>query len=296
MAHSSLRRLISLFVILLAELIGLGQARSATQMSDRTLGQKVREFHLAEAAGKARRLEQARELQTLVTPTAEDLQTGYDVKWYDIAIRVNDTTQRLYGAVTCLAEIVEDDVSRVAIDLYSNMTIHSVTMSSVQLSFSRESNVVTIDLDRAYDAGESVNLTVVYSGTPRQISPFGGFYWTWRGGERAIYSMSDPFFARTWWPCKDRMDDKPDSLSIHIEVDTSLYCASNGALDSIVSGPSGGTHIFHYTSHYPIATYLVSITISPFVVWEQEYVSRDGQVTMPIVNHVFASEHGESLE
>ncbi|HKK20027.1 MAG TPA: hypothetical protein VJ983_01030, partial [candidate division Zixibacteria bacterium] len=38
-------------------------------------------------------------------------QTNYDVKYYDVAIRVDDTTQVIYGSVHSISAATEDNVS-----------------------------------------------------------------------------------------------------------------------------------------------------------------------------------------
>ena len=52
--------------------------------------------------------------------------------------------------------------------------------------------------------------TSMYSGSPTATG-FGSFGWNkyvWGGDGQMVWSLSEPEGARTWWPCKDRPDDK----------------------------------------------------------------------------------------
>ena len=236
----------------------------------------------AEALDRSRRMA----AQALVS-SAED-QTDYDMIWYDINIRVNDTTEILYGKITFLAAATVDGLGAVEVDLNSGMAVDSIKAASGDLAYGRALDRVTVVLDRTYNTGEEFRFDFYYSGHPVE-SGLQAFSFGYHLGKRSISSLSEPYFARTWWPCKDRMDDKPDSISAHIEVDSGLYCASNGVLDSITAGGAVNSHVFHYTHRYPIATYLFSVAIAPFVVWQQNYSYDDaeGTGTMPIIHHVY---------
>ncbi len=236
----------------------------------------------AEALGRAR---SARALAASKTPAAN--QTEFDVLWYDITIRVDDTTEVLHGVVTIRANAVVDGVTEVEIDYCETMTVEGIVGSSGALGYFRSGDVVTVTLDRTYDAGETFQFDFQYSGHPVE-SGLQAFTFGWHDGVRAISSLSEPYMARAWWPCKDRMDDKPDSIGIHIEVDTTLYCASNGTLDSITTVSASNSRTFHYTHRYPIATYLFSVAIADYVVWGQDYVYDAGEDPMPITHHVYS--------
>ncbi|MCD6250500.1 MAG: M1 family metallopeptidase [candidate division Zixibacteria bacterium] len=252
------------------------------------------QLHQIMGEQKALALDQARRQQSIVASAPATNQTDYDVRWYDINIRVNDTTEVLYGQVTIVADAVVDGVTEVEIDYGETMTVESIIAPSGSLSYTRSGDVVTVTLDGTYDAGETFQFDFNYSGHPVE-SGFQAFTFGWHGSQRSISSLSEPYMARTWWPCKDRMDDKPDSIGIHIEVDTVLYCASNGTLDSITTVPSSNSHTFHYTCHYPITTYLFSVAIADYIVWEQEYVYDAEEDPMPVIHHVYSDWYDYSL-
>jgi len=251
-------------------------------------------MHKVLATQKALALDKSRRMQQAAEAGAAKNQVDFDVKFYDVTIRINDTTEIIYGVVHTVAEATRSAVAQAEIDFHSGMTIDSITHSSGNLAYSPGGDVVTITLDRAYNTGEEFEFYFWYHGHPTE-GGLQAFSFDTHNGDPSISTLSEPYFARSWWPCKDRMDDKSDSLKCHIEVDTSLYVASNGILDSTTAGSSTNTHAFHYSGRYPMATYLFSLAIAPFVIWEQEYVFNSLADTMPIVHHVYPDWHSYSL-
>jgi hypothetical protein len=90
------------------------------------------------------------------------------------------------------------------------------------------------------------------------------------------------------------MSDKPDSMGIAVQVDTSFYVGSNGTLDSTVSN-GDNTHTVYYTCSYPIASYLFSLSVSVYAVWEQQYHYNGGADSMPVVHAVYPDLYSYSL-
>lgn len=244
------------------------------------------EIHQYMGLQKALNLERARAMQQVAVSEGLAInKTDYDVTMYEISIRVNDTTEWLDGFVRFDFNSMIDNLASVEVDLYANMAVDSIVGPSGALTWSRNGDIVTVNLGAVLNTGDPYSFHFFYQGHPVE-GGLQAFEFGWHGSIRSISSLSEPYFARTWWPCKDRTDDKADSFKIHIEVDTSLYCASNGTLDSITPA-SASSRTFHYTEHHPMATYLFSVAISPFVVWQQDYPYNALQDTMPIIHHVY---------
>jgi len=224
-------------------------------------------------------------LKRVATADPASTQTNYDVLFYDVFIRINDTTEVVYGDIRFVAEAVASNVSAVEVDFFANMSIDSIVAPYGPLAYSRSGDVVTVQLDSTFRAGEQIDFDFYYYGHPEeggfQAFSFGAAY-----GRPVISTLSEPYFARSWWPCKDRMDDKADSFDIAVEVDTSFYVGSNGTLDSTIDN-GGNTQTFHYSVRYPMATYLFSLAVSPYDVWYDEWVYNGGLDTMPIVHAVY---------
>lgn len=231
--------------------------------------------------------------QVALQEVQADFQMNYDVLFYDVWIRINDTNKVLYGNVKFVAKATESGVNEIDIDFHIDMSVDSIVAPSGQLAYSRSNNVTTVTLDGPYDAGEQFEFNFYYHGHPVEGGLQAFSFSTWNANT-IISSLSEPYYARTWWPCKDRMDDKPDSMAIALVVDTSLYAVSNGTLDSTVES-GNNVHSFYYTVHYPITTYLFSVAISNYTVWEDEWTYNNDEDTMLLVHAVFPANYDSSL-
>lgn len=285
-----LRFCLTVFVLLTWTTPGNGQTVSDTDWTEATPAQIHQ--HMWESKNRALADQRLAEEQ-IVQSALFNTQTNYDVTYYDIYIRVNDTNKTLYGSVGFTAKATEPGVSEVQVDIWANMFVDSIIAPSGPLTHSRFANVVTVELGQAYNAGDEFQFVFYYHGQPI-TGGFQAFSFATRLTVPVMSSLSEPYFARTWWPCKDRMDDKADSFAIAIEVDTGFYVGSNGTLDSTVS-TSSNTKTFHYTVHYPMVTYLFSVAISKYTVWYDEYVYNAGADTMPLVHAVYPDRYTYSL-
>ncbi len=269
-----------------------GSIVTATDNRDWDLASPA-EIHQEMSQQKARVFAARREAQ-LQAGLSALAQTDYDVRFYDIYIRVNDTTAIIYGRVLMVATATVDGLTSAQVDFYSNMTIDSIVGPAGALAYSRAGNVVTVTLGQTYNTGQSFEFDFYYHGHPIE----GGFqafsFDTNQWGKKVISSLSEPYYARTWWPCKDRPDDKADSFNIAIEVDSGFYCGSNGSLDSTVAS-SANSHTFYWSVRYPMVSYLFSVAISKYQVWYDKYIYNGGLDTMPIINAVYPEQYTYSL-
>jgi len=193
----------------------------------------------------------------------------YDVKYYKLDLTVNHTTQTISGNVTCLAEIVQPGVSEIYYDLTNPLIVDSVLVNGNITTFTRGSNKLNIALNSTLNVGDNFTTVVYYHGTPGS-SGFGSFEFSSQGGNPAIWTLSEPYGAKDWWPVKDTPSDKADSADFWITVSTSLIPASNGKLMAIVDN-GNGTHTYKWKISYPIAQYLLSMAITNYAQYTNYY-------------------------
>ncbi len=206
------------------------------------------------AAWKAAGLERTRSQRTAATPN----QQAFDVRWYDLDLAFTPVTTQVAGTVRTQATVLVAPLTTLDLDLLANMVVDAVTAGGVAVTYSRVADVLTVNLDRAYAAGELVDVRVVYHGSP----VVGAFGFTTANGRPLIWSLSEPYGARSWWPCKDVPEDKADSVTIRFSVPTGMITASNGTRLSATD--NGITAVTRWRESYPIASYLVSIASYPY--------------------------------
>ena len=206
------------------------------------------------AAWKAQALRRSRALQAAPTPN----QSAYDVRGYALDLNFTPVGSVVAGTVRVQATVVSPTLTTLDLDLLANMTVDGIVAGGVPVTFTRLADVVTVNLDRSYAAGEDVDVRVTYHGTPVA----GSFGFQIANGRQLIWSLSEPYGARSWWPCKDVPEDKADSVYVRFTVPTGLVTASNGTR---LSATDNGTQaVTRWRESHPIASYLVSIASYPY--------------------------------
>ena len=205
----------------------------------------------------------------------------YDVKYYKLDISVNHTSQTISGIVTCKSQIMQAGVTEIYYDLTNPLVVDSVLVNGSIRTFTRGSNKLNIALNGTFNQGDEITTVVYYHGTPGS-SGFGSFAFSSQGGNPAIWTLSEPYGAKDWWPAKDTPADKADSADFWITVSTSLIPVSNGKLMEIVNN-GNGTHTYKWKSSYPIAQYLLSMAITNYAQYTN-YYNYSPTDSMPI-NH-----------
>ncbi len=247
-----------------------------------------REAHDIERMAKARRLEAVRQAQAeLGIRGAIPTQYQYDVNFYRIDMNVNITTEIITAGVDMTSTTTQDSVTFCEIDLFSNMTIDSILVDGAPATYTRNVNVVTVNLPVQKDSGEVFTVSTYYYGHPVE-GGFQAFSFDSYGGNPVISTLSEPYLARTWWPCKDHPDDKADSVDIVITYPSNLFCSSNGKLIANLD-LGNGTRETYWKVRYPIATYLISLAMSNYSTWRNwfKYTPTD---SMPVDYWVYPSQ------
>jgi len=223
----------------------------------------------------------ANEKQT--TPNQQD----FDAQYYSLDLNIDPTAKTIDGKVNIVCQVIAQSLSKLELDLWDGLTISSIYMKGNpgdQLSYTLGDDLLAIELGAEFLQGQLIDVVVEYSGSP-QNSPYESFGFDSHNGTPMIWTLSQPFGARAWWPCKDVPSDKADSVDIRITVPGNLIVASNGAL--IDKTTQGDFTTFHWKEKYPIATYLVSLAIYSYKVSYDDYLYNNGEDTMKIHFYMF---------
>lgn len=215
-------------------------------------------------------------------------QNDYDAIYYELNLDANTSTNVLSGTVEMTATVTGTSLTQVELDFDDNMTVSACTSGGSGTTYSHASGILTIDLDKTYLYGETFTVSATYSGTPVG----GSFEFDSRSGKPMVWSLSEPFGARTWWPCKDIPSDKADSVDVKFTVPEGMIVASNGTLVSAVTAAGKTTYWWHES--YPITTYLVSVAAYEYTTYSDYYVYAPSD-SMEIQFYVFP-DHYSSVQ
>ena len=218
-----------------------------------------------------------------------NMNTGnYDVKYHRLEFDVNPNQAFISGDVTTYFE-AKENLSEVTFELTQNMIVSQVLQRGNSLSYTQNTDdELVITLDQVQNIGVLDSLTISYSGNPIS-SGFGSFEQATHSGDPIIWTLSEPYGAKGWWPCKQDLIDKADSLDVYITTPTlnpsneEYIAVSNGLEQSqIVNGSFKTTRFKHV---YPIPAYLVAIAVTNYEVYSHT-VENNGN-PFEIVNYVY---------
>ncbi len=233
--------------------------------------------------------------RVLFSPNANT--SNYDLTYHRLEFTVDPAISFISGSVTSHFRPTED-LQQMVFDLDDNMTVTEVLRDGMSLGFSQNSNdELIINFTEALPQGELDSLTVVYSGSPVN-SGFGSFTQDTHNGDPIIWTLSEPYGAKTWWPCKQDLNDKIDEIDVFITSpianpsDEEYIAVSNGVEQGqAINGMNKTTHFRH---SYPIPAYLIAIAVTNYTVYT-EIVPNDGN-PFDIVNYVFPEDLQDALD
>ncbi|VXB29432.1 Peptidase M1 [Flavobacterium sp. 9AF] len=207
---------------------------------------------------------------------------NYDVTYQELRFTVDPAIYHIAGQVTTSFTALSN-MSNVTFDLTNQLTVSSVTMNSNSLSFVQNNNSeLVITLPTTITTGNSGTVVITYSGAPATGEQ--AFTATTHNGTPVIYTLSEPFGARDWWPCKQDLNDKIESIDVYITAPNTYTSVSNG-LEQSANDNGNGTKTTHFHHSYPIPAYLVAIAVTNYQIFTQ--IAGTAPNDFPIVNYIY---------
>lgn len=206
---------------------------------------------------------------------------NYDLKFHRLEFTIDPSVYNIDGIVTTYFE-AKEPMTNITFDLTNELTVTSVTKNSTSLNFTQNNdNELVIDLPATLNTGVLDSLTIYYNGAP--ASGESAFTAGTHSGSPVIYTLSEPYGARDWWPCKQDLNDKIDSIEVAITAPSQYIAVANGIQESEFINGSNKTTVFKH--NHPIPAYLIAIACTNYTVYSHTVNGVDN--TFPIVNYVY---------
>lgn len=190
----------------------------------------------------------------------------YDIHFYDIELEVSNTTTYVDGNVLIASEVTSASMDTFWFELKDNLTIDSVYINGAkQAVINRLNHVVRIPLSQSIPQGEEVRARIWYKGTAVQAGFFSGLSTaassTW--GVNVSWTLSEPFSAPDWLPCKQDLWDKIDSVNFNGIATNPNKVGSNGLLTAVTAIGNNKSR-FAWKTRYPMAFYLIAFSVTNY--------------------------------
>ena len=189
-----------------------------------------------------------------ISPKLFSSTSDYDIVYHRCSWQVNPAAVYIAGNIVTYFKPLVANFDSIKFDLSDSLTVDSVKYHSTALLFTHIGNVITAFLPAVIPANILDSISVYYKGVPPSTG-FGSFDTTMHAGVPILFTLSQPYGASDWWPCKNSLTDKVDSVDVIVITPNGNKVASNGVLVSVT--PSGPNKIFYWKHRFPIATYLI---------------------------------------
>jgi aminopeptidase N len=271
------RLFLSLTLLFATPLAGIADDGGDTQLPD--FEERARQLYGDQPVLSPPRTPSAHEIQVLAS------QDEFDVTRYFLDLTFDELSETLDGSVEVTATSLVDGLQTVTLDLQGNMNVTSVTQGIPLLPFVHNGNFLDVTLPAPVDSGQSFTFKVFYNGSPVTSSNYFGWNkYLGSGQGEMVWSLSEPYGARLWWPCKDRPDDKAE-VEEWWTINYRWTATGNGVLAGSDSLPGAKTR-FRWVATNPLPTYLVSIAASRYSWFSDTYTPIAGG-SMPIDYYVY---------
>lgn len=216
--------------------------------------------------------------------------SSIDVLFYHLRIMPAIDSAWIQGHVSVHFMSKVNNLNFYLLDLHQSLQVDSIIGAS---SFLHTNDSLFIYPTSKIDSGIVASVEIFYKGYTSLAGGFKGLRYSTHGNnEPVIATLSTPYLAHFWFPCKDGPADKVDSVYIDITIPSRNYnniplrATSNGLLKLINETSTYRT--FQWKHRYPIVSYYVMMAISNYVVLEEEYCNND--YCFPLEYHVFAED------
>jgi len=208
-------------------------------------------------------------------PLYDQWLSAFDVKHYRLSLEVSNTDTHIEGVAEVVLEATRE-LDTLVLELQNGLEVSGVIFSDElnnpiyppenQLDFEHFDHAVYIKLDRARSQGEKFWVKINYGGEAGQGRGFFSGITHKKEttyGFDVTYTLSEPMNARDWFPVKQVLEDKIDSMTFRLICDKELLAGSNGLL--VKTEDTGSDHILTWKTNYPMAYYLISFAVTDYM-------------------------------
>lgn len=214
---------------------------------------------------------------------------NYDLTHAELRLNVDPADYFVAGTVKNTVTFLED-TSTITFDLANELSVTSAKQGTTELTFEQNgNNEIVVTLPAQANVGTSATIEITYSGAP-PVNGFAAFAAENHAGTPVMWTLSEPFGARDWWPCKQDLNDKMNSVDFYITAPTAYSSVANGLEQSAINNGDGTktTHFFH---NYPIPAYLVAFAVTNY----QTFTQTAGiETPFPIVNYIYPENYSSA--
>jgi len=202
----------------------------------------------------------------------------FDMIHYDLRLDVDHAAGTLDGDAFLTFRSLTDGLASIRLDL-RQLAAGGVFAGGSPLAFTQTGDTLFVTLDTPLASGDTAIVEVVYGGEPGNEGGggFGGFWiYPYPPTDFSMgvgLAIDPPSMGRFWFPGVDQPCDK---ATCEITATTNLVktAVANGNLDTVIVDSTAGTRMWHWSSTYPMSTYLMALSIAKYDVIPDSFDTR----------------------
>ena len=205
-----------------------------------------------------------------------------DIRYMRLVLDVDPADSFIYGDANICFDVRNSDVYLpIKLELSNAFASVAVFHNGTPLPYIHNGNNICISAPSHWQSSDSIQ--IVYHGNPSE-SGLGSVHFDNHDGSPIFWTLSEPYGARDWFPCKQELSDKIDSSCIIVKCPAKYRAASIGILRR--EYVDHGIRISEWHHNYPCAYYLIAVAVSNYKVYSDWVTLHNGD-SIEIVNYVY---------
>jgi len=248
------------------------------QQSESEIIQDIFNQHDVHVCSHSKQLMLAKKMNGTKSFAASNIDITYTRMEWEI-----DPAVKYISGVISTYFIALHDLNQFNLEKDSNLIVDSIIFHGQQITYADSADyLMNIYFPSTISQSTLDSISIYYHGVPSS-NGFGSFVQDYHAGAPILWTLSEPYGAKEWWPCKNDLSDKIDSIDVIVTCPQGNRVASNGLL--ISESHSANKSTYHWKHRYPIATYLVAIAVTNYTVYSDFAPLITG--TLEVLNYVY---------
>jgi len=235
---------------------------------------------------------EAKKYRTLKNFKNANTGNEYNLTYHSLYWEVDPEIRYIKGEVKSIFIIAGSGTDKLSFDLDEELNVDSVYYHNNSISFTHNNDILEVNLPAFVNGGTTDSLKVFYQGVPIDDESY-TFSLDEHEGVPVMWTLSEPYGAKDWWPCKQNLNDKIDSIDIYVNAPAEYKVAGNGLLISETINNQRKTT--HWKHKYPIAAYLIAFAVTNYDSFSNHVQLESGR-NLEVLNYVYPENKDEWIE
>jgi len=189
----------------------------------------------------------------------------YDMSFLHLDLLVTSSSTYVEGSVLMNATVLSPSLDTIYLELNQTLTLDSMKYNDVLITPVFENSELFVIVDEMTE-GDAFSLITYYHGASSSAGFFSGISSEHNStyNKDVTWTLSEPFSARDWFPVRQSLEDKIDSVWQDYTCINTEMVGTNGLLTSVTENDDD-TKTYHWKTNYPVSYYLLSFSVSDYM-------------------------------